>query len=38
MHHSEPAELHRALMDHIHRTHDNTIRDVATAINPTRIR
>jgi hypothetical protein len=38
MHHSEPAELHRTLMDHIHRTHDNTIRDVATAINPTRIR
>jgi len=32
MYHSAPAELHRTLMDHIYRTHDNIIRDVATAM------
>jgi hypothetical protein len=36
MYHSEPAQLHTKLMDLIHRTYDNTVRDVAAAINPTR--
>ncbi|HEX2417019.1 MAG TPA: GPP34 family phosphoprotein [Micromonosporaceae bacterium] len=38
MYHPEPATLHKKLMDLIHRLHDNTVRDVAAAINPTRIR
>jgi hypothetical protein len=32
--HSEPAQLHRSLMDMISRLYDNTVRDVQAAITP----